>query len=123
MKDQSPLTHADQIRKPLLVIQGANDPVVKPYQSEQMVAAVKAAGVPVTYPFYPDEGHGFVRSGNNLSFSAIAEQFLAQCLGGRAEPLTRDSIRGSSMQVMEGTDQVAGLPEILMAQSGPHGPP
>src|SRR5215469_10304252 len=102
MKDQSPLTHADQIRKPLLVIQGANDPVVKPYQSEQMVAAVKAAGVPVTYLFYPDEGHGFVRGENNLSFYAVAEQFLAQCLGGRAEPLTADSIRGSSMQVVEG---------------------
>ena len=123
MKDQSPLTHADQMRKPLLVIQGANDPVVKPYHAEQMVAAVKAAGVPVTYLFYPDEGHGLVRGENNLSFSAVAEQFLAQCLGGRAEPLTPDSVQGSSMQVVEGADQIAGLPEILMAQSGPHGPP
>jgi len=123
MKDQSPLTHADQIRKPLLVIQGANDPVVKPYHAEQMVAAVKAARVPVTYLFYPDEGHGLVRGANNLSFSAVAEQFLAQCLAGRAEPLTPDSIRGSSMQVLEGADQIAGLPEILMAQSRPDGPP
>jgi acetyl esterase/lipase len=123
MKDQSPLTHADQIRRPLLVIQGANDPVVKPYQSEQMVAAVKAAGVPVTYLFYPDEGHGFVRGENNLSVYAVAEQFLAQCLGGRAEPLTPDSIRGSSMQVVEGADQIAGLPEMPMAQWVAHGPP
>jgi hypothetical protein len=79
--------------------------------------------VPVTYLFYPDEGHGLVRGENNLSFSAVAERFLAQCLGGRAEPLTPDSVRGSSMQVVEGADQIAGLPEILMARSGPHGPP
>src|SRR5215471_19080465 len=79
------------MRKPLLVIQGANDPVVKPYHAEQMVAAVMAAGVPVTYLFYPDEGHGLVRGENNLSFSAVAEQFLAQCLGGAAH--TRLSTR------------------------------
>ena len=116
MNDQSPLTHADQIRSALLVAQGANDPAVKPYQSEAMVAAVKAHGTPVTYLLYPDEGHGFARAENNLSFYAVAEQFLAKCLGGRAEPITADSLKGSSMQVLEGADQIEGLKTVFAAQ-------
>ncbi|HEY8255085.1 MAG TPA: prolyl oligopeptidase family serine peptidase, partial [Rhizomicrobium sp.] len=114
MKDQSPLSHADQIRNPLLVAQGTNDPAVKPSdQSAPMVAAVKAAGVPVTYLLYPDEGHGFVRAENNLSFYAVAEQFLAKCLGGRAQPLTAADMTASSVQVVEGADYIPGLTAAL----------
>jgi acetyl esterase/lipase len=109
MKDQSPFYHADQIRKPLLVAQGANDPGVNRSQSDRMVAAVKAKGMPVTYLLYPDEGHGFQRAANNLSFYAIEEQFLAKCLGGRSEPLTGTDLKGSSVQVVEGADQIEGL--------------
>jgi hypothetical protein len=47
---------------------------------------------------YPDEGHGFARPENNLSFNAIAEAFLAQVLGGRHEPVGED-FKGSSLQV------------------------
>jgi acetyl esterase/lipase len=116
MKDQSPLSHADQIRNPLLVAQGTNDPAVKPSdQSAPMVAAVKAAGVPVTYLLYPDEGHGFVRAENNLSFYAVAEQFLAKCLGGRAQPLTAADMTASSVQVVEGADYIPGLTAALEA--------
>ena len=116
MKDQSPLSHADQFRKPLLVAQGANDPAVKPSdQSAPMVAAVKAAGAPVTYLLYPDEGHGFVRAENNLSFYAVAEQFLAKCLGGRAQPLTASDMTASSVQVVEGADHIPGLTAALEA--------
>jgi dipeptidyl aminopeptidase/acylaminoacyl peptidase len=117
MRDQSPLTHADQLRNPLLVAQGANDPAVKPYQSDRMVAAVKAHGTPVTYLLYPDEGHGFQRAPNNLSFYAVAEQFLAQCLGGRSEPITADSFSGSSVQVLEGADQIEGLQAALAGRT------
>jgi dipeptidyl aminopeptidase/acylaminoacyl peptidase len=113
MRDQSPLIHAGQMRNPLLVVQGANDPAVKPYQAEKMVAAVKAAGVPVIYLFYPDEGHGFVRAENNLSFAGVAEQFLARCLGGRAQPLTSDEIKASSVQVPEGVDLIPGLTAVF----------
>jgi dipeptidyl aminopeptidase/acylaminoacyl peptidase len=115
MKDQSPLTHAAEMRSPLLVAQGANDPAVKPYQSEKMVAAVKAVGVPVTYLFYPDEGHGFVRAENNLSFAGVAERFLAGCLGGRFEPLTAGEIKASSVEVREGADRIPGLDTLLAA--------
>jgi dipeptidyl aminopeptidase/acylaminoacyl peptidase len=115
MKDQSPLTHAAEMHSPLLVAQGANDPAVKPDQSEKMVAAVKAIGVPVTYLFYPDEGHGFVRAENNLSFAGVAERFLAKCLGGRFEPLTAEEIKASSVEVREGADNIPALDTVLTA--------
>src|SRR5690606_3646369 len=78
---RSPLTRVDQIKRPLLIGQGANDPRVKQAESDQIVEAMKAKGIPVTYVVYPDEGHGFRRAPNRLSFYAISEVFLAQCLG------------------------------------------
>jgi hypothetical protein len=74
-----------------------------------MVSAVRANGVPVTYLLYPDEGHGFQRAANNRSLYAIEEQFLAKCLGGRAEPITVTDLKGSSVQVLEGADHIDGL--------------
>jgi len=61
---------------------------------------------------YPDEGHGFARPQNRLSFYAISEGFLAKCLGGRYEPIGND-FDGSSLQVPEGAAVVPGLPEAL----------
>ena len=57
---------------------------------------------------YPDEGHGFARPENNLSFMAVAEAFLARCLGGRFEPIG-DDFEGSSVQVIVGEDEIPGL--------------
>jgi dipeptidyl aminopeptidase/acylaminoacyl peptidase len=71
---------------PLLIAQGANDPRVKQAESEQIVAAARRNGKPVEYLLFPDEGHGLARPENRLKFYAAAEQFLAQHLGGRAEP-------------------------------------
>ena len=120
MKDQSPLYHAGSIRKPLLVAQGANDPAVKPsHQSDPMVAAVRRSGVPVTYLFFPDEGHGFARAPNDLVFHAVAEQFLAKCLGGRAEPIIAETLSGSSVVVRDGADEIPGLKEALSASTQP----
>jgi dipeptidyl aminopeptidase/acylaminoacyl peptidase len=56
---------------------------VKASESEQIVAAMQRHGIPVTYVFYPDEGHGFRRPENRHSFAAVAEAFLAAHLGGR----------------------------------------
>jgi len=86
LKDCSPLHKADQIVRPLLIAQGANDPRVKQAESDQIVAAMAAASVPYTYVLFPDEGHGFARPENNIAFSAVTEEFLSQYLGGRAEP-------------------------------------
>lgn len=87
LKERSPLFFADQIEKPLLIGQGANDPRVKQAESEQIVEAMRQAGKPVEYALYTDEGHGFARPENRLHFYAIAEGFLAKYLGGRAEPV------------------------------------
>ncbi|HEY9652654.1 MAG TPA: S9 family peptidase, partial [Coleofasciculaceae cyanobacterium] len=87
LKSRSPLFFVDQIQKPLLIGQGANDPRVKQAESEQIVEAMKKAGKPVEYVLYTDEGHGFARPENRLHFYAIAEEFLTKYLGGRSEPV------------------------------------
>lgn len=86
LQSRSPLFAAHQITKPLLIAQGANDPRVKQAESDQIVDAMRASGLPVEYLVFPDEGHGFARPENNRKFYAAAESFLAQYLGGRAEP-------------------------------------
>lgn len=93
----SPLFSASKIKVPLLIGQGANDPRVKVAESEQIVSAMEKNGLPVTYVVYPDEGHGFARPENRIDFYARSEDFLAKCLGGRAEPLTK--IEGATAQV------------------------
>ena len=80
---QSPLTAADKIKTPLLVIQGANDPRVTKRESDQIVIALRDRGFPVEYLVAPDEGHGFARPVNNMAMFASAEKFLAKYLGGR----------------------------------------
>jgi dipeptidyl aminopeptidase/acylaminoacyl peptidase len=110
----SPLTYVDHIRSPLLIAQGANDPRVKQAESDQIVRAMHAKNIPVTYVLYPDEGHGFARPENNLSFAAVAEAFLASWLGGRCEAMGQD-FHGASMQVPAGAHLVPGLVEALQA--------
>lgn len=88
LKERSPLFKADRIKVPLLVAQGANDPRVKKSESDQIVRAMRQKGLDVEYLVYPDEGHGFARPQNRVSFYAAAERFLAKYLGGRAEPLS-----------------------------------
>ena len=80
---QSPLTSADKIKTPLLVVQGANDPRVTKRESDQIVIALRDRGFPVEYIVAPDEGHGFARPVNNMAMFATAEKFLAKHLGGR----------------------------------------
>ncbi len=72
----SPLFHAANIRKPLLVVQGANDPRVLQVESDELVEAVKANGVPVDYVVFPDEGHGFRNRANRITASDQFVRFL-----------------------------------------------
>ncbi|WP_028918413.1 S9 family peptidase [Pseudoxanthomonas sp. J35] len=116
LEERSPLTRADQIRKPLLIGQGANDPRVKQAESDQIVAAMQAKNIPVTYVLFPDEGHGFARPENNKAFNAIAENFLARCLGGRAQPIGED-LAGSSATAPVGAEGVDGLAEALQGHT------
>lgn len=116
LQRHSPIHYVERICRPLLIAQGANDPRVVKAESDQIVAAMQEKGLPVTYLLYPDEGHGFVRPENNLSFYAIAEAFLEQVLGGRLEPIG-DDLTGSSLQVLAGAEHVAGLSEALKRQA------
>ncbi|SHG75598.1 S9 family peptidase [Ferrimonas marina] len=103
LQERSPLTYVEQIKRPLLIAQGANDPRVKQAESDQIVEAMVAKRIPVTYLLYPDEGHGFARPENNISFVAVAENFLARCNGGYAEPVGQD-FAGSSIQILQGAE-------------------
>jgi len=112
LAERSPLTHVAKITKPLLIGQGANDPRVKQAESDQIVKAMQEKKIPVTYVLFPDEGHGFARPENGKAFNAVTEGFLAQCLGGRAQPIGND-FAGSSISVPAGADGVPGLAEAL----------
>ncbi len=102
----------DYIRRPLLVAHGANDVPCKLHESDQIVAAMRERGLPVTYVVYPDEGHGFLRPESHTSFNTIAEAFVATHLGGRCEPFGND-LAGSSLEICEGMTAIAGLRECL----------
>ncbi|MEO7039830.1 MAG: S9 family peptidase [Candidatus Elarobacter sp.] len=92
---QSPLHKAHEIRVPLLIGQGANDPRVKIAESDQIVAAMRERDLPVTYVVFEDEGHGFARPENNKRFNAAVEQFLHDNLHGQVEPARdEESIAG-----------------------------
>jgi dipeptidyl aminopeptidase/acylaminoacyl peptidase len=84
----SPLFHAANITKPLLVIQGANDPRVLQVESDELVEAVRANGVPVEYVIFPDEGHGFRNKANRITASNSYVAFLDKYLKGEAAPET-----------------------------------
>jgi dipeptidyl aminopeptidase/acylaminoacyl peptidase len=112
LEERSPLNYVDNIRRPLLIGQGANDPRVKQSESDQIVRVMQEKDIPVTYVLYPDEGHGFVRPENRLSFFAITEHFLAQHLHGRSEPFGKD-FHNSSLTVPEGATLIPGLLDTL----------
>jgi dipeptidyl aminopeptidase/acylaminoacyl peptidase len=114
LNQRSPLTFVDRIKKPLLIGQGANDPRVKQSESDQIVKAMQDKRIPVTYVVFPDEGHGFARPENRMSFNAVAEAFLAQHLGGRFEPIGSD-FTGASITVPTGAEGVPGVAEALGA--------
>ncbi|NCG18298.1 MAG: alpha/beta fold hydrolase [Rhodobacterales bacterium] len=92
----SPLSQVDAIVRPLLIGQGANDPRVTQIESDQIVTAMRARKIPVTYALFPDEGHGFQRPENKLAFYGLTEKFLAEHLGGRFQDGDTD---GTSMEI------------------------
>lgn len=113
LRERSPLFRVEQIIRPLLIGQGANDPRVKQAESDQIVQAMAERGIPVTYLLFPDEGHGFVRPANRIAFWAVSERFLARCLEGRSEPFTAEDFAGSSLSVPHGAEYIPGLSEAL----------
>jgi hypothetical protein len=76
---------------------------------------MQTKGIPVTYALYPDEVHGFIRPQKNLSFYSLLEAFLAEHLGGRCEPIG-DDLKGSSIELLAGVEQIPGLLEALVVR-------
>jgi dipeptidyl aminopeptidase/acylaminoacyl peptidase len=109
LQERSPLNYIDRIVCRLLIGQGANDPPVKASESDQIVTAeMKQRGIPVTFVYYPDEGHGFRRAENRRSFTAVVEAFLARHLGGRFEPVV-DDFAGSTIEFKAGRELIPGI--------------
>jgi dipeptidyl aminopeptidase/acylaminoacyl peptidase len=86
----SPLFHADKIKVPMLVAQGANDPRVNIQESDQIVEALKKRGIEVEYMVKENEGHGFRNEENRFDFYRAMEKFLGKHLGGRVEEETQN---------------------------------
>jgi acylaminoacyl-peptidase len=102
LAERSPIRKVDRIKKPMLISHGANDVRCKVAESDMIVAAMQAKNIPVTYIVYPDEGHGFQKPPNRLSYIA-AEALFARHLGGGCEPVGRD-FDGSSHEVRAGAE-------------------
>ena len=92
----------------MLIFHGANDVRCKVTESDTIVAAMQAKNIPVTYVVYSDEGHGFQKPSNRLSYIAIAEAFFARHLGGAREAIGQD-LEGSSHEVRAGADILTDL--------------
>jgi dipeptidyl aminopeptidase/acylaminoacyl peptidase len=116
---QSPLTSANKIKAPLLVVQGANDPRVNKAESEQIVTALRDRGSPVEYLLAPDEGHGFARPINNLAMFAAAEKFLAKHLGGRYQQSMTPAISTRLAQLTVDPKTVVVAKKVEVAPSAP----
>jgi dipeptidyl aminopeptidase/acylaminoacyl peptidase len=80
----SPVMHADKIRAPLMIAEGAKDPRISVDESNQIVAALRKRGIEVEYLLKEDEGHGFAKEGNLLELLEAMERFFDKHLGGRA---------------------------------------
>ncbi|WP_220336948.1 MULTISPECIES: alpha/beta fold hydrolase [unclassified Wenzhouxiangella] len=106
LERQSPLNHVDKIAEPLLVIQGANDPRVKQAESDQIVVAMREAGLPVEYIVAPDEGHGFRGRDNRLAMFARTEAFLATHLGGRHQEDMEEAVAERLEEITVDVDTV-----------------
>jgi dipeptidyl aminopeptidase/acylaminoacyl peptidase len=87
MRERSPLTHVERITKPVLIVQGGKDEVVRQEQADRFVAAMEKNRKPVVYLLYPDEPHDLRRAESWASCFAVAERFFHQHLGGRYEPI------------------------------------
>lgn len=97
---QSPLTHADKIKTPLFIVQGANDVRVKKRQADQIVVSLRDRGFPVQYMLAPDEGHNFSRPINRMAMLVQTEKFLAKYLGGRYQESITPEVTKRLQEIM-----------------------
>jgi len=89
LAEVSPAFHADKIKAPLFIAQGANDPRVNKAESDQMVEALKKRGIEVEYMVKDDEGHGFANEKNSIDFYKAMESFFARHLSASKEEVKK----------------------------------
>lgn len=106
LRQRSPINFIDNIKKPLFIAQGVHDVRVVQAQSDKIVNALKANHIPVVYALYKDEGHGFAKPGNRISYYALAEQFLAKILKGRAEHI-EDDLKNANL-ILNDNEKITG---------------
>ena len=115
LRQRSPLFKVDDIKIPIFIAQGANDPRVKQSESEQIVKAMAEKGIDYEYLLFPDEGHGIAKPESRIAYYAAVEKFLAQYLGGRYEEASGeiqailDSVRveaGEGEEVKDEADSI-----------------
>jgi dipeptidyl aminopeptidase/acylaminoacyl peptidase len=108
LAERSPINKVANISKPMLIFHGVNDVRCKVAESDTIVTAMQAKNIPVTYVVYPDEGHGFQKPPNRLSYIVMAEAFFARHLGGAFEAVGSD-LEGSSHEIRAGADILTDL--------------
>ncbi|MDY7394819.1 S9 family peptidase [Aureibaculum sp. 2210JD6-5] len=104
--EASPLFHADKITKPLLIIQGANDPRVKQAESDQIVVSMRDSGKDIEYILADDEGHGFRKPNNNMAMWVAIEKFLAKHLDGRYQKDMSDEVAKRLEEITQDVSKV-----------------
>jgi len=126
LDEVSPLNYATQIKAPLYVVQGANDPRVKKAEADQIVSALRDLGRQVEYMVAPDEGHGFAGKENRLAMYVAMEQFFAKHLKGRVQVDIRSEIQQKLKDItvdiktvtMPKNESVAAPKEVLKSFDG-----
>jgi dipeptidyl aminopeptidase/acylaminoacyl peptidase len=118
LEEESPLNFAKNIRVPLLVAQGANDPRVKEAESDRIVIAVRDQGKPVEYLVAPDEGHGFAGRDNRMAFYTAQERFFAKYLGGRYQESVTPEVQKKLTAITVDVSTVK-MPAMPKAEAAP----
>lgn len=93
LDEQSPFNYANNIKAPLYVVQGANDPRTNKAESDHIVVALRDLGRDVEYMVAPDEGHGFAGKENRLAMVVAMEKFFSKHLGGRLQQDVKPEIQ------------------------------
>lgn len=107
LREHSPLFHAGRARAPVLLALGARDSRTSRFETDQLAQTLRLRGK-LTYLAFPNEGGELARPQDRLSYLAVMEHFLADCLGGRTEPIGA-SFEGADIQVFDGAINVPGL--------------
>lgn len=111
LTESSPLFHVDKIVKPLLVIQGANDPRVKQAEADQIVVALRDKNKKVGYLLAPDEGHGFYKPLNRMAMYAATEKFLSEVVGGRYQAEMSEKVAKKLSEITVDVNKVVYEPK------------